>query len=92
MDSETGASSSNGALMVAAGAVVAETRETLEAFAVSASRQVHAMFHGAETSAERFYQAHEDTTVTNTEEARKKQRPSLEIMKVCEEAHADDVP
>ena len=60
MDTETGASSSAAALMSAAEAVLAETRETLKSLTVSALQQTHAMIHRTDTTAEEFFQAHKD--------------------------------
>ena len=85
-EAETETSSSAAALMVAAEAVLAETRETLEALTVSALQQTHAMIHRTETTAEGFFQ-----TATTREQARKKQLDVLESMKVYE-VYADDVP
>ena len=45
-------------MLVAAEAVLTETRETVEALTVSSVRQAHEMSHRAETTAERFFQAH----------------------------------
>ena len=58
-------------MMVAAEAVLSETRETVEALRVSALKQAHAMSHRAETTAESFLQAHNDMTVTTKKQARK---------------------
>ena len=49
-------------LMIAAEAVLTETRETLEALTVSALQQAHEMSHRPETTAESFFQAHKDMT------------------------------
>ena len=68
-----------------------ETRETVEALTVSALQQAHEMSHRAETTAESFFQAHKDMTVTSKEQARQKQLDFLESMKVCEEVYEDDV-
>ena len=68
-------------MMVAAEAVLTETRETVEALTVSALQQAHAMSHRAETTAESFFQAHKDMTVTTKEQTRKKQLDFLESMK-----------
>ena len=59
--------------MVAAEAVLTETRETVEALTVSALQQAHAMSHRAETGANSVFQHHKDMTVTTKEQARKKQ-------------------
>ena len=51
MDTETETSSSAGALMVAAGALLADTRnETVEALTLSALQQAQAVIHRAETT------------------------------------------
>ena len=47
-------------LMIAAEAVLTETRETIEALTVSALQQAHEMSHRPETTAESFFQAHKD--------------------------------
>ena len=78
--------------MTAAEAVLADTRETQEAPTISALPQTHAMIQRAETTAEGFFQAHTDMTVTTMEQARKKQLDFLESMKVHEEVYAGDVP
>ena len=78
-------------MLVAAEAVLTETRET-EALTVSALQQAHPMSHRAETTAESFFQADTDMTVTTKEQARKKQLDFLESMKVCEEVYVDDLP
>ena len=69
-------------MLVAAEAVLQETRETVEALTVSALQQAHEMSHRAETTAESFFQAHKDMTVTSKEHARQKQLDFLESMKV----------
>ena len=53
-ESAMNAEMSGEAMMVAAEAVLTETRETIEALAVSALQQVHEMSHRAETTAESF--------------------------------------
>ena len=50
------------------------------------------MIHRPETTAENFFQAHKDMTVTTKEQAREKQLDFLESMKVYEEVYADDLP
>ena len=62
-----------------------ETRETIEALTVSDLEQA------PETTAEIFFQAHKDMTVTSKEPARQKQLDFLESMKVCEEVCVDDL-
>ena len=59
-------------MLVAAEAVLTETREKVEALTVSALQQAHEMSHRAETTAESFFQAHRDMTVTSKEQARQK--------------------
>ena len=73
-------------------AVLTENRETVEALTVSALQQAHAMSHRAETTAESFFHAHKDMTVTSKVQARKKQLDFLESMKVHEEVYVDDLP
>ena len=48
------------------------------------------MSHRPETTAENFFQAHKDMTVTSKEQARQKQLDSLESMKVFEEVYEDE--
>ena len=79
-------------MLVAAEAVLTETRDTIEALTVSVLQQAHEMSHRANTSAEGFFQAHKDMTVTSKEQARQKQLDFLENMKVYEEVHEDDLP
>ena len=79
-------------MLVAAEAVLTETRETIEALTVSALQQAHEMSHRAETTAESFFQAHKDMTVTSKEQARQKQLVFVESMKVYEELYEDDLP
>ena len=50
------------------------------------------MSHRPETTAERFFQAHKDMTVTSKEQARQKQLYFLESMKVFEEVYEDELP
>ena len=59
-------------MLVAAEAVLTETRETIEGLTVSALHQAHEMCHRAETTADSFCQAHKDVTVTSKEQARQK--------------------
>ena len=61
------------AMLVAVGAVLTETRETVEELAVSTIQQAHAASHRADLKAESSFQAHKDMTVTTKERARKKQ-------------------
>ena len=79
-------------MLVAAEAVLTETRETIEALTVSALQQAHEMSHRAETTAESPPQAHKDMTVTSKEQARQKQLVFVESMKVYEELYEDDLP
>ena len=78
------------AMMVAAEAALTEKRETTEALTVSALQQAHEMSHRPETTAESFFQAHKDMTVTSKEQARQKQLDFLENMKVFEEVYEDE--
>ena len=78
-------------MMVAAEAVLTETRETVETLTVSALQQAHAVSHRAETTAESFFQAHKHMTVTTKEQACKKQLDFLESMKVYEVVYVDDL-
>ena len=72
-ESALNAEKSAEAMMVAAEAVLTETLETIEALTVSALQQAHEMSHSPETTAESFFQAHKDMTVTSKEQARQKQ-------------------
>ena len=69
--------------MIAAEAVLTETCETVEALTVSALQH--------ETTAESFFQAHKDMTVTSKEQARQKQLDFLESMKDFEEVYEDEL-
>ena len=91
-ESATNAEVTVESLMIAAEAVLTETRETIEALTVSALQQAHEMSHRPETTAESFFQAHKDMTVTSKEQARQKQLDFLESMKVFEEVYEDELP
>ena len=91
-ESATYAEVSAEAMMIAAEAVLTETRETIEALTVSAPQQAHEMSHRPETTAESFFQAHKDMTVTSKEQARQKQLDFLESMRVFEEMYEDELP
>ena len=78
-------------MTVATEAILTETRETIEALTVSALQQAHEMSHRLETTAESFFQAHKDMTVTSKEQARQKQLDFLESMKVFEEVYEDEL-
>ena len=78
--------------MIAAEAVLTQPHETIEALTVSALQQAHEMNHRPETTAESFFQAHKDMTLTSKEQARQKQLDFLESMKVFEEVHEDELP
>ena len=91
-ESATNAEVSAESLMIAAEAVLTETRETIEALTVSALQQAHEMSNRPETTAESFFQAHKDMTVTSKEQARQKQLDFLESMKVFEEVYEDELP
>ena len=77
--------------MVAAEAILKETRQTVVALTVSALKQAHEMSHRSEITTGSFFQTHSDMTVTTKEQARKKK---LEFfgMKVYEEVYADGLP
>ena len=91
-ESATNAERSAEAMMVTAEAVLTETRETIEALTVSALQQAHEMSQRLEMTAESFFQAHKDMTVTSKEQARQKQLDFLESMKVFEEVFEDQLP
>ena len=84
-ESATNAEISGEAMMVAAEAVLTETRETIEALTVSALQQADEMSHRPETTAESFFQARKDMTVTSREQARQKQLDFLVSMEVYED-------
>ena len=90
-ESATNAEAPAESLMIAAEAVLTETRETIEALTVSALQQAHEMSHRPETTAESFFQAHKDMTVTSKEQARQKNLDFLESLKVFEEAYEDEL-
>ena len=50
------------------------------------------MSHCPETTADSFFQAHKDMTVTSKKQARQKQLDFLESMKVFEEVYEDELP
>ena len=79
-------------LMIAAEAVLTETRETIEALTVSALQQAYEMSHRPETTVVSFFQAHKDMTVTSREQARQKQLDFLKSMKVFQEVYEDELP
>ena len=91
-ESATNAEVTSESLMIAAEAVLTETRETIEALKVSARQQAYEMSHRPETTAESFFQAHKDMTVTSKQQARQKQLDFLENMKVFEEVCEDELP
>ena len=80
------------AMLVAAEAVLTQTRETIEALTISALQHAHEMSHRFETTAESFFQAHKDMKVTSKEQDRQKQLDFLESMKVFEEMYEDELP
>ena len=90
-ESATNAEIAAESLMIAAEAVLTETRETIEALTVSAFQQAHEMSHRPETTAESFFQDHKDMTVTSKEQARQKQLDFLESMKNFEEVCEDEL-
>ena len=91
-ESATNAEVSAESMVVAAEAVSTETRETIEALTVSALQQSHEMSHRPETTAESFFLAHKDMTMTSKEQARQKKLDVLESMKVFEEVYEDELP
>ena len=91
-ESATNAEVTAESLMIAAVAVLTETRETVEALTVSALQQAQEMSHRPETTAESFFQAHKDMTVTSKKQARQKQLVFLESVKVFEEVYEDELP
>ena len=91
-ESATNAEVSTESMMVATEAVLTRTRETIEALRVSALQQAHEMSHRPETTAESFFQAHKDMTVTFKEQARQKQLDLLESMKGFEDVYEDELP
>ena len=90
-ESATNAEMSAEVMLVAAEAVLTETRETHEALTVSALQQAGEMSHRPETTAESFFQAHKEVTVKSKEQARQKQLDFLESMKVFEEVYEDEL-
>ena len=90
-ESPTNAEVTAESLMIAAESVLTETLETIEALSVSALQQAHEMSHRPETTAESFFQAHKDITVTSKEQARQKQLDFPESMKVFEEVYEDEL-
>ena len=84
-ESATNAGVTSESLMIAAEAVLTESRETIVALTVSALQQTHEMSHRLETTEESFFQVHNDMTMTSKEQARQKQLVFLESMKVFEE-------
>ena len=80
-ESATNAEVTAESLMIAAEAVLTETRETVEALTVSALQQAHEMSHRPATTVESFFQAHKDMTVTSKELARQTQLDFLESTK-----------
>ena len=83
--------SATNAEVSAAEAVLTDTREKIEVLTVSSLQQAHEMSYRFETTAESFFQAHKDMTVTSKEQARQKQLDFLEIMKVFEDVYKDDL-
>ena len=79
-------------MLVAVEAVLTETRETVEALSVSALQHAHTASHTSDVTAESFFQAHQDMTMTSKEQAHKKQLDLLESMKLYEEVCADELP
>ena len=90
-ESATNAEVTAESLMIAAEAVLTETRETIEALKVSTLQQAHETSQRPEMTAESFFQAYKDMTVTSKEQARQKQLDFLESMQVFEEAYEDEL-
>ena len=84
-ESATNAEVTVESLMIAAEAILTETRETVEALTVSALQQAHEMSHRPETTAESSFQVHKDMSVTTKAQVRQKQFGFLDIMQVYEE-------
>ena len=78
------------AMMVAAEAVLTETREAVQALTVS--NKLMQCAHRAETMAESFFQADKDPTVITKEQARQKQLDFMESTKVFEDVYEDELP
>ena len=91
-ESATNVEATAESLIIAAEAVLTETRETIEALTVSARQQAHEISHRPETTAESFFQAHKEMTVTSKEQTRQKQLDFLQSMKVIEEVYEDELP
>ena len=92
-ESATNAEVSAEAMLIAAEAVLTGTREKkIEALTVSPLQQAHEMSHRPETTAESFFQAHKDMTVTSKEQARQKQLDFLESVKIFDEVYEDELP
>ena len=91
-ESATNAETSAEATLIAAEAVLTETRETMKALTVSALQQAHEMSQRPETTAESFFQTHKGMTVTSKEQARQKQLDFLGNMKIFEEVYEDELP
>ena len=91
-ESATNAEESAESMMIAAEAVLTETRETIEALTVSTLQQAHEMSHLLRQRRKISSQAHKDMTVTSKEQTREKQLDFLESMKVFEEVYEDELP
>ena len=78
--------------MIAAEAVLTETRERIEAFTVSPLQQAHETSHRPDMTAESFFQPQKYMTLTSKEQARQKQLDFLESTKVFEEVYEDELP
>ena len=90
-ESAMNAEKSAEAMIIAAEAVLTETRETIEALTVSALQQAR-VSHRPKTTAESFFQAHKDMTVTSKEQAHQKQLHFSESIKVFEGVREDELP
>ena len=91
-ESATNAEVTAESLMIAAEGVLTESRETIEALRVSALQQAHEMSHRPERTAESFFQADKDMTVTSKVQTRQKQFDFLESIQVFEEVYEDELP
>ena len=85
-ESATNAEVTAESLMIAAEAVLTETRETIEALTVSALQHAHEMSHRPETTVESFLPSSQ-----GHDSARQKQLDFLESMKVFEEVYEDEL-
>ena len=92
METEKGVSCSEAALTVAAEAVLAETRETLDALIVSALQQTHVITHQTDTTAQGFFQVHKDKMTTTTSKDSRNSTTLCRAWRFMRRRVADDVP